>query len=118
MQDDDDLRLRDALASWARRHWLFVASLVALLGLLLVPSVWRLQVEVNRRNGMSSRVPLGERGLWMSAIGVAFYLLAGLGGLHSWRMRAPTDGERAVARWLLRAFGLGILWAAFYVTLP
>jgi hypothetical protein len=120
--DDQSFELGARLAGWARHHWLLVATVIALLIVLLFPSVWRDSVEVGSRNGMSTRMARGERGLWLSGLGAVIYALAGaLAGIglpRHWAMRPPGDGERIVARWLLRAFGLAMMWIALYVTIP
>jgi hypothetical protein len=116
--DDEGLRLSDWLLAWARHHWLFAATVLAICGLLMVPSVWHVTVEAHSRSGMSSRMPLGERGIWIGGVGAAFYLMAGFGAPAHWRMRPPSPGELAVARWLIRAAGLVTMWIAFYITLP
>ena len=117
---DDRLSLGEWLRAIVRAHWLLVGSLAANAVLLLfVHDVWVKQFEGSGgRSGRSFHGPLGERDLWLCGIGVVLYLLAGVGAPRHWAMKPPTEGEITIARWLVRAIALVIVWFAFAVTIP
>jgi hypothetical protein len=117
--EDDGLSVGQWLALVARAHWILVATLAAhAILLLFVPGVWSTLVEAHSRTGRSWRIPLGERDLWLSGVGLVMYVLAGVGRPYHWAMRPPSDGEVTLARWLVRAAGLAILVVAFAITIP
>ncbi len=117
--ESPDPGLSAQLGALARRHWPLVVSVAAVLVLIVfVPEVWQNKVEVTNRRGYSRHIAQAWRGLGLAGTGVAIYAIAGIGMRGHWSMRAPSDGENAVGRWLLRAMGLGVIWFAFYLTLP
>ena len=106
------------LLGTARRHWLLSATIVAhVIVLVFVPSVWERQIEGHSRSGMAFHMSAAARDLWLLGGGFACYVLAGIGVPHHWAMKPPTGGEVAVARWLMRALGLGAMWLGLAITI-
>ncbi len=101
----------------ARRHWVLVASGAALLVLIVVvPGVWQRTAEVSSRSGRSTHISIAARGLWLAGLGSLVYLAAAFPMRGGWRVREPTDAERSVARLMLRAMGIAVIWLAIYLT--
>lgn len=101
----------------ARRHWVLVASAAALLVLIVVvPGVWQRTAEISSKTGRATQISVAARGLWLAGIGSAIYLVAAIPMSGGWRVREPTDAERSVARLMLRAMGIAVIWLAIYLT--
>jgi hypothetical protein len=117
VEDDDGLTPRQWLALLAKRHRLLVVSIAAhALLLIVLPQLWSIQIEGHSRSGRAFFMSAAARDLWIAGIGAAMYLGAGIGVPHHFAMRPPTDGEIAVARWLIRAIGFLIMWVGFVIT--
>ena len=102
----------------ARRHWLLSLTLFAHAAILVfVPDAWTRQIEGHTRTGMAFHMSAASRDLWIVGIALVVYVLSGLGVSHPWGMRAPSDGEVAVGRWIARATAIGALWVGLYITI-
>ena len=109
--------LHHGVVESARRHWVLVASAAVLVVLIVVmPGVWQRTAEISSRTGRSSHISIAARGLWLSGLGGLIYLAAMLPMRGGWRVREPTEAERAAARLMLRAMGIAVIWLAIYLT--
>jgi len=117
VEDDDGLTPKEWLALLAKRHRLLVVSIAAhALLLIALPQLWSIQIEGHSRSGRAFFMSAAARDLWIAGIGAALYLITGIGVPHHFSMRPPTDGEIAVARWLIRAIGFLAMWVGFLIT--